>query len=163
MRDAAFPRSRRLKRRRLIRPLFDRARPDVGRVRVGTVQIRYRVAPRAEVGRETPVQAGFSPGRRRTNARRGALRRRLRETFRRHSAALAARFDAPGPGGARPATTLTLFVLYRGPDDDASRRIEHDLPRALRRLERDLDAAGGAPQPGARLPVERPVPDHQPR
>ena len=165
MRDAAFPRSRRLKRRRLIRPLFDRARPDVGRVRVGTVGIRYRIADRTEVGAETPIQVGFTPGRRRINARRGALRRHLRETFRRHSASLAARFDAPGPDGARPTTTLTLFVLYRGPDPgsasgagSASHLIERDLPRALRRLERDLDAAGVAAQPGAAQSVAQPAP-----
>ena len=148
MRAHAFPRSRRLKRRRLIRPLFDRARPDVGRVRVGTVAILYRVVSREAVGAETPLQVGFSPGRRSPNARRGALRRRLRETFRRHSAALAERFDRRPTGG--PARhTLTLFVLYRGPTDGAGERIERDLPRALARLGRELDGA----QPDAARPA----------
>ena len=147
MRAHAFPRSRRLKRRRLIRPLFDRARPDVGRVRVGTVALLYRVVDREAVGLPTPLQVGFSPGRRTPNAQRGALRRHLREVFRHHSAPLADRFDARTDGAA--PHTLTLFVLYRGPDEGAADRIQHDLPRALRRLARDLDAA----QPGDAPPA----------
>lgn len=122
-------RARRLKRRRLIRPLFDRARADVGRVRAGTVQIVWRLAPRADVGTESTLQAGFAPGRRRTAVVRNRIRRVLRETFRVHAAPLAARLaDRPD--------TLTLFVLYRGRDDTAARDIRRDLPDALARLAR---------------------------
>ena len=58
---ATFPRARRLKRRRLIRPLFQRNAPDVGRVRVGAVRVLYRIVPRVSTGLDTPVQVGFAP------------------------------------------------------------------------------------------------------
>ena len=61
MRPNAFPRSRRLKRRRLLRPLFDRARPDVGRVRVGTVVLLFRTVEREETGAAHGEQGGRPP------------------------------------------------------------------------------------------------------
>lgn len=134
-----FPRAQRLKRRRLIRPLFDRTRADVGRVRAGAVQIRYRVVPRAETGRDVPVQVGFTPGRRRTAVERNRLRRLLRETYRQHQHALTERFAARGD-------TLTAFVLFRGPAETAAEVIRRDLPAALQRLEDALaaDSTGSA-------------------
>lgn len=127
MRPHAFPRSRRLKRRRLIRPLFERGRDDVGRVRAGTVVVLYRTVPRAETGHDVGVQVGFAPGRRATNAARAAVRRHLREAFRLHQGPLLARFaDRPD--------CLTLMVLYRGRDADAGAAIRRDLPRALAAL-----------------------------
>ncbi|WP_412061545.1 ribonuclease P protein component [Rubrivirga sp. IMCC45206] len=126
MRAGAFPRSRRLKRRRLIRPLFERGRDDVGRAKAGTIVVLYRVVPR-DATEGAPVQVGFAPGRRQTNARRTAVRRYLREAFRLHQAPLLATFaDRPD--------ALTLMALYRGRDDDASAAIRRDLPRALDRL-----------------------------
>ena len=144
MRPTAFPRSRRLKRRRLIRPLFDRGQADVGRVRAGTVVLLYRTVPREATGHDVGVQVGFAPGRRRTNAVRTQVRRHLREAFRLHQAPLLDRF------GDR-ADCLTLMALYRGRDDGAGEAIRRDLPRALAQLaEREIPAVEAAPAPSGR-------------
>jgi RNase P protein component len=126
-RPHALPRSRRLKRRRLVRPLFDRARPDVGRVRVGVVHVVYRRAGAEDVGAAVPLQAGFAPSRTRTKVGRNRVRRALRETFRLHQRAL---LDAL----AGHAGTLTLFVIFRGREATAPADIRRDLPVALARL-----------------------------
>ncbi|MEM7788547.1 MAG: ribonuclease P protein component [Bacteroidota bacterium] len=140
MRTHAFPRSRRLKRRRLLRPLFDRGRDDVGRVRAGTVQVLYRTVPRAATGLDVGLQVGFAPGRRSTNVVRTRIRRHLRETFRQHQAPLVARVaDRPD--------CLTLMVLFRGREDTASADIRRDLPRALARLgDREIPPPAAPPE-----------------
>jgi len=146
VRPTAFPRSRRLKRRRLIRPLFERGRADVGRVRAGTVVVLYRAVPRADVGRDVGVQVGFAPGRRSTNARRTAVRRHLREAFRPNQGPLLDRF------GDRP-DCLTLMVLFRGRDETAADDIRRDLPVALAKL-----AAREVPLAAATAPPSAPAP-----
>lgn len=134
-----FPRARSLKRRRLIRPLFDRARPDVGRVRVGVVDVRYRLVPAADVGSRVPLQAGFAPGRRaRTHVGRNRLRRHMRETFRLHQHLLQ---DAPRP----PEHALVLMVVFRGREASAGPDLRRDLPEALRRLSARLRAEHAPP------------------
>ncbi|WP_218830420.1 ribonuclease P protein component [Rubrivirga marina] len=144
MRPAAFPRSRRLKRRRLIRPLFDRGRADVGRVRAGTVVLLYRTVPREATGHDVGAQVGFAPGRRATNTIRTRVRRHLREAFRLHQGPLLDRF------GGRP-DCLTMMTLYRGRDDGAGEAIRRDLPRALARLaEREIPLAEAIPAPSER-------------
>ena len=126
-----YPRALRLKRRRLIRPLFSRAE-DVGRVSDGVVQIRYRIVPREATGADAPLQIGFAPGRRaRTNVGRTHLRRLMRETFRLHQHGLRDLF------AARP-DSLTAFVLFRGREATAAEDLRRDLPRALLRLETRL-------------------------
>ena len=132
----AFPRSRRLKRRRLIRPLFGRGTSQ--RTGAGTVVVLHRLVPRPATGRDVGLQVGFAPGRRSTNAVRTRVRRLLRETFRQHQAALVAQMaDRPD--------CLTLMVLYRGREETASPDIRRDLPRALDRLAAALAAAEPAP------------------
>ena len=154
-----LPRAFRLKRDRLIRPLFDRRRQDVGSIPEGCVRIVYRVVPREELDADVPVQVGFASGRgpgssRRLSAvRRNRIKRVLREAYRTHQHDLLALF----PGNR----ALTMMILYRGPyprgpagkpragnaaaneppagntpSDDA--RIRADLPRALRKLHRRL-------------------------
>ncbi len=133
-----FPRAARLKRQRLIRPLFDRTRGDVGRVTEGVVQIRYRVVPRADTGADVPMQIGFAPGRKaRTKVGRNRLRRLMREVYRTHPHGLAALFEG------RPET-LTAFVVFRGAEATAADDLRRDLPEALRRLEDRLRPADPA-------------------
>ncbi|MEL6615026.1 MAG: ribonuclease P protein component [Bacteroidota bacterium] len=137
----AFPRQRRLKRRRLIRPLFDRRRRDVHSLAVGVVRLKWRLVPHEATGQSGALQVGFAPGRRaRTNAGRTTLRRHLRETFRRHQGGLIAAMDA------HPGQTLTLMLLFRGREETASADLSRDLPRALDRLARRLapEASGDA-------------------
>lgn len=130
----AAPRARRLKRRRLIRPLFARGTDDVGRLRAGTVQLVWRLVPREAVGAETTLQVGFAPGRRRTAVVRNRVRRQMRETFRLHAAPLVGAL-------AGRADTLTLFVLFRGRDATAGPDLRRDLPLAVARLAGRIPAA----------------------
>lgn len=137
----AFPKSFRLKRRRLIRPLFDRGRTDVDTVAVGCVRLLYRTASRGEVGRDVPLQIGFAPGRRARNAvERNRIKRILREVYRRHQHVLVDLFACRND-------VLTVMVLYRGDPQHAERCIPRDFPSALRAVaERYADS--DAPPPG---------------
>jgi len=60
-RRLTFPPSYRLKRRRLIRSLFDRTRDDVQTVVEGCVRLLYRVVDRGVLGHDVPLQVGFAP------------------------------------------------------------------------------------------------------
>ena len=128
VRSNRFPRAAHLKWQRLIRPLFDRTREDIGRVNAGVVQLRYRLVPRADLSAEVPIQVGFAPGRRvGTNVGRTRLRRLMREIYRLHQHDLLACL-APRP------ESLTLMVLFRGNAQAAAEDLRRDLPEALRRL-----------------------------
>ena len=119
----AWPRAVRLKRRRLIRPLFAQRCPHISRIRVGTVQLLYRMVPQHLAGTPSPVQVGFAVGRQRTKVRRNRLRRVLRETFRTHKARAVLR----GAGGR----TLTLMVLCRSGSAEKRSPLRADLEEAL--------------------------------
>ncbi len=126
-RTFAFPRSARLKRRRLIRPLFDRDRDDVSTVAVGCVRLLYRTVPRVLTGYDTPVQIGFAPGRTRTAVLRNRIRRLLREVYRVHQHTLVDLFS-------QRSDALTVMVLFRGRSETATTAIPRDLPLALKQL-----------------------------
>ena len=126
-RALAFPRAARLKRRRLIRPLFDRTRDDVGTVAVGCGRLLYRTVPRAQTGYGVPVQVGFAPGRVRTAVLRNRIRRLLREVYRVHQHTLVDLF-------AHRPETLTVMILFRGRPETAAACIPRDVPQALERL-----------------------------
>ena len=122
-----FPKSHRLKRRRLIRSLFDRSRDDVGTVAVGCVRLLYRVVNREETGHDTPIQVGFAPGHRvESGVERNRVRRLLREVYRVHQHTLVDLF-------VRTPRTLLVMILFRGDPAQADDCIEHDLPPVLQR------------------------------
>jgi ribonuclease P protein component len=122
-----FPKSHRLKRRRLIRSLFDRGRDDVETVAVGCVRLLVRVVDRAETGHDTPIQVGFAPGRRvESGVERNRVRRLLREVYRVHQHTLVDLF-------VRSPHTLLVMILFRGAPARADDCIESDLPAAMKR------------------------------
>jgi ribonuclease P protein component len=125
---ARFRRAFRLKRRRLIRSLFDRSRADVITVAVGCIRLLARKVPRAETAGTVPLQVGFAPGRRlRTAVVRNRVRRILRETFRVHQHLLLRR-------PAKREELLVVMVLFRADPAQAARCVPQDLPEALHRL-----------------------------
>jgi ribonuclease P protein component len=143
-RSYRFPRSRRLKRQRLIRPLFERGRSDVESVRVGPVVVRYGWTNQAEVGVDSPFQVGFAVGRGiGSKPRRNRLRRVMREVVRLHQ------HDLLDALAGRPEV-LTLMVLYRGRPDAADAAVRRALPEALARVSAALRSpSGGHHDPAA--------------
>lgn len=132
MADAApprltFPRSHRLKRKRLIQSLFDRSRDDVHTVATGCIRLLFRTATPEEVGHDVPLQIGFAPGRRvPSGVPRTRVRRLLREVYRVNQHLLVDLFvDRPD--------VLLVMALFRSTEDQAS-RISRDLPRAMKQL-----------------------------
>ena len=121
----ALPRKFWLKRRRLIRPLFDRGRDDISTAAIRSIRILGRAVPASKVPADVPFQVGFAAGSRTRNAvERNRIRRHLRETFRRHQKGLRSLFGSRADG-------LTLMILYRGDPPEAAQHIPRDLPDAL--------------------------------
>jgi len=129
-----FPRSHRLKRRRLIRSLFDRRRDDVGTEAVGCIRLLYRVVPRSATGHDVPLQIGFAPGRRtETAVQRNRIRRLLREVYRVHQHLLVDLF-------LRRDATLIVMALFRGRPHQVEGGIRRDLPKAMHRVADAIEA-----------------------
>lgn len=127
-RRLTFPKSYRLKRRRLIRSLFDRSRDDVETVAVGCVRLLYRVVDRRQTGYDVPLQVGFAPGSRaEAGVERNRIRRLLREVYRVHQYTLVDLF-------VRRPEALIVMVLFRGDPEEAERCIERDLPCAMKQV-----------------------------
>jgi ribonuclease P protein component len=122
-----LPRAFRLKRQRLIRPLFTKGTPDVGSVARGCVRLVYRVVTRRESEANVPILIGFSAGRGGSAPRRNRIKRVLKEVYRVHQQALMDLFS----DGDR---TLTIMVLYRRRSTWDERCIREDLPEALAAL-----------------------------
>lgn len=138
-----FPKSHRLKRRRLIRSLFDRSRDDVQTVAVGCVRLLFRVVDRAALGYDVPIQVGFAPGRRvESGVERNRVRRLLREVYRVHQHTLVDLF-------VRRPDALLVMILFRGDPEEADACIERDLPRALERTATRFDSAPSDSHTGA--------------
>jgi len=129
-----FPRSHRLKRRRLIRSLFDRDRDDVGTVAAGCIRLLFRAVDPEVVGHDVPLQIGFAPGRAvSSGVDRTRVRRLLREVYRVHQHRLVDLF-------LRRDDTLLVMVLFRGRSRaQAESCIARDLPRVLRQCAEQLD------------------------
>jgi ribonuclease P protein component len=127
-RRLTFPPSYRLKRRRLIRSLFDRDRDDVQTVAEGCVRLLYRVVEREALGHDVPLQVGFAPGpRAESGVERNRIRRLLREVYRVHQ------YTLVDPFVCRP-DALIVMILFRGVPAQADECIERDLPRAMQRV-----------------------------
>ncbi len=124
-----FPKSHRLKRRRLIRSLFDRRRDDVETVAGGCIRLLYRVVDREAIGYDVPIQVGFAPGRRvDSGVERNRIRRLLREVYRVHQHTLVDLFVCV------PERALIVMILFRGNPADADDCIERDLPRVMQQV-----------------------------
>ncbi len=131
-RRLTFPPSYRLKRRRLIRSLFDRERNDVQTVAKGCVRLLYRVMDREALGHDVPLQVGFAPGpRAESGVERNRIRRLLREVYRVHQYTLVDPFVCC-------SEALIVMILFRGAPEQADDGIERDLPPALRRAAASL-------------------------
>ncbi|MFB6231947.1 MAG: ribonuclease P protein component [Salinibacter sp.] len=139
-RRLTFPPSYRLKRRRLIRSLFDKTRDDVQTVAVGCVRVLYRVVERDALRYDVPLQVGFAPGpRAESGVERNRIRRLLREVYRVHQYTLVDLFLC------HPDEALIVMILFRGAPEQADECVERDLPRAMERVasrfERPPDSA----------------------
>ncbi|MCY3594967.1 MAG: ribonuclease P protein component [Bacteroidetes bacterium] len=128
--EQRFPRSMRLKRRRLIAPLFERSASDTKSLVAGSIRILYRFVPRSTTGADAPIQVGFAPGRCRNAVQRNRIRRQMRETWRRNQNLIG--FEA-----FPAAQTLTLMVLRRS--SDRNQRLSQDLLQAMHLLHQSLN------------------------
>jgi ribonuclease P protein component len=123
---ARFPSARRLKRRRLIDPLFDRHHPEGSTVASGSVRVLYRFVDRDLVGGS--FQIGVAVGRSRGNApRRNRIKRVFRDVIRHDQERLERIAQTHGKA-------LTAMVLFQGRDQD-DQTIRRDCTAALAKLE----------------------------
>ncbi len=123
-----FPSAFRLKRKRLIAPLFDRTRKDVETVATGSIRLVYRLLSPEEGNAPVPLQVGFTMGRGvRRAVERNRIKRLLRETYRLNQHVLLEAL-------AGHDRFLTLMVIFRGQPDRARRQVPAHLPRALQQL-----------------------------
>jgi len=128
--DQRFPRSMRLKRRRLIVSLFDRSDFTTKSVSVGSIRILYRFVSQRETGVATSIQVGFAPGKCKNSVQRNRLRRQLRECWRKNQHVVQAH-QFPDHH------TLTLMVLTRGAN--RSRDLTADLSKAMHLLHQSIN------------------------
>ncbi|MCY4170938.1 MAG: ribonuclease P protein component [Bacteroidetes bacterium] len=127
--DQRFTRSMRLKRRRLIAPLFDRTNNGIRSVASGSIRILFRFVPQNETGVVTPVQIGFAPGRCKNSVQRNRLRRQMREFWRINQHVV--------PTHQFPDDqTLTLMVLARGAH--RTKDVTSDLLKAMYLLHQSI-------------------------
>jgi len=128
-----FPRSRRLKRKRLIEPLFDRSDPTSSSVRAGCVRLAYRFVPDSTF--EEAYQVGVAVGKSRGHApRRNKVKRLMREALRHHQNELEQLAERHGK-------CLTVMFLFQG-RDESSDVILRDTVHAIRKLERSAQVLG---------------------
>jgi len=121
-----FPRSARLKRRRLIQPLFDRSRTDVHSTAAGAVRVVFRLAPRTDVGLDIPVQVGFAVS---SRVRKATERNRIKRHMRVGYQSDTNRYTVDIVPRDR---TLTMMAIYRA--DRFSSDTADDAGRAFDRV-----------------------------
>jgi ribonuclease P protein component len=123
-----LPRRHRLKRRSLIRPLFDRGRSDLFSIPAGSVRAVYRFASPEEHRDRTSLQVGVFVSRRIGGAvARNRIRRKMREAYRRRHAELRHALDG------RPGL-MTLALVFRGKPDISLSALVQDIDTIVDRL-----------------------------
>lgn len=146
---APFPRSRRLKRKQLIEPLFDRADPTSHSLRSGCIRIQYRRVAKGVL--DSPIQIGVAVGKRHGSApERNRIKRLLREVIRLEGVQL----DAPVHASDRDLTAM--FVFQGGPHE--ATRIRSDISRGITALRQRLEEDSDRQSPGVELPEDPSVP-----
>ncbi|MCS6991365.1 MAG: ribonuclease P protein component [Chitinophagales bacterium] len=118
----SLPREERLRRKRLIRLLFERGAP----VRVASLRLLYHRVPEAL---PAPVQVLFSVSSRsiRLAVRRNRIRRLMREAYRKNKYILLDSIS-PGTGG------LLLAIQYFGNTLPAYRDVEKNLVACMQKI-----------------------------
>lgn len=136
----SLPGAFRLKRQRLIRPLFDRSRNDVDSISRGLLRVVYRVVRRADLREDVPIQVGFAPGRLPTAVQRNRIKRVLREVYRVNQKDLVDLFSDRD-------RALTMMIVYRGHGSaNDEPRIREDLPVLLGELHARLGETSMSPE-----------------
>ena len=129
-RPFSFPRRFHLKRRKLIVSLFDRKRKDVFSEAYGCIRIVYRLLPTEQSNDSSPLQIGFSVGRKVGNAvTRNRIRRQMRATFQLQQHLLIDVLE-------ERRFSIILMILYRKWHDDHP--VSHDLTAVFHRLSANL-------------------------
>jgi len=133
-----FPRSRHLKRKRFIDPLFDRRDSTTRSVRSGSIRIVYRVLEQGSI--DTPFQIGVAVGKSRGNAvRRNRIKRTIWESVRLNQHVLK---------DAVLESELTAMILFQGSTQTGA-VISADTIQAMVKLQERLnpDLIPNAPRP----------------
>ena len=137
--SSRFPQSRRLKRKRLIQPLFDRNDQTTRSVSSGNIRLLYRTVERIETGVAAPFQVGFAVSRSLGGAvKRNRLKRMMREAFRHELASLEEMLSS-----TKKSVTM-MMIARRLPQDEAT--IENDIVDVSRKMV-DVLLASSVPEP----------------
>ncbi len=131
--EQGFPRSMRLKRRRLIAPLFEPSTSGTKSLAVGSIRILYRFVPRSMTGTESPIQIGFAVGRCTNAVQRNRIRRQMREIWRTNQHLITIQ-TIPS------AQALTMMILRRS--SSRNQRLSQDLKQAMQLLHESLIQGG---------------------
>jgi ribonuclease P protein component len=134
--SSRLPKSRRLSRKRLIQPLFDRDDVDTCSISSGSVRILYRWSGQEAGQTRVPFQVGFAVGRSMGKAvARNRIKRVLRDEVRRNLGVL-------WPALEDVRDMLTFMVVVRRRPENAS-RLRRDVAAGLARLSEAIEADAG--------------------
>ncbi len=121
-----------LKRRSLIRPLFDKTDPDVVSEAAGCVRILARGVSVREARTVHRLLVGFATGGKRSAVARNRVKRLLRQAFRHQRAELERNLPAA-------IEKLTIMIVFREHDHPNAATVAADMKRAIARLTKTLE------------------------